>query len=304
MRPRRRGQEEGSDLAPGGDRPAGRWGAGPEPPGTDPAARGLTSVPEAVPWTSEPHTSPRPCVDCVTPRGAASSAGSGHRRAWSPVADISRAGAGRQGAGVDVSQASRTGESGCEPFGPGTQGQRPGPPPRDARLATPCVRGGPAARRPAAPHSQTSWKGHALQAKKVRSPKYGSRAPDVWGGGPGRATPSTPSLCFQNITARGGDSGQPEGTGGLRSACFPSAAADTSSWAWDRAPQPQAPGGRPRGVARAAAGPGMLPGGTGLGVESPRCPLEKLRTRNRFESVTTAQPCPQAAFLPPVSSFH
>lgn len=125
-------------------------------------------------------------------------------------------------------------------------------------------------------------------------------------GAEGRAGPraSTPSLCFQNITARGGDSGQPEGTGGLRSACFPSAAADTSSWAWDRAPQPQAPGGRPRGMARAAAGPGMLPGGTGLGVESPRCPLEKLRTRNRFESVTTAQPCPQAAFLPPVSSFH
>lgn len=188
MRPRRRGQEEGSDLAPGRHRPAGRWGAGPEPPGTDPAARGLTSVPEAVPWTSEPHTSPRPCVDCVTPRGAASSAGSGHRRAWSPVADISRAGAGCQGAGVDVSQASRTGESGCEPFGPRTQGQRPGPPPRDARLATPCVRGGPAARRLAAPHSQTSRKGHALQAKKVRSPKYGSRAPDVWGGGgPGHA---------------------------------------------------------------------------------------------------------------------
>lgn len=196
MRPRRRGQEEGSDLAPGGDRPAGRWGAGPEPPGTDPAARGLTSVPEAVPWTSEPHTSPRPCVDCVTPRGAASSAGSGHRRAWSPVADISRAGAGRQGAGVDVSQASRTGESGCEPFGPGTQGQRSGPPPRDARLATPCVRGGPAARRLAAPHSQTSWKGHALQAKKVRSPKYGSRAPDVWGGGPGRATRIDAELMF------------------------------------------------------------------------------------------------------------
>lgn len=79
--------------------------------------------------------------------------------------------------------------------------------------------------------------------------------------------------------------GSPRAQGSASGSFMPAAAAAGS---WGPAP---------------AAGPGMLPGGTDLGAENPRCPLEKLMTRNRCECVTTAQPCPRDC-LSPSSAEH